>query len=106
MTEEITLEEALELVSFYHEPDLGWGVRSVDGDIKGNVHGNIKGAVFGSIGSTIYGAVGGDVEGDVSGTINGLMWKHVETPRAKLQRLITASGSQELIDAFNQMESN
>ena len=106
MTKQITLEEALKLVSFYHVTGKGWGVLAVDGDIKGNIHGDIQGTVFGSVGRNIYGAVGGDVEGDVSGTINGRKWAFTETPKDKLQRLIEKSGNQELIDTFNQLEGN
>ena len=79
---EITLEEALKIVSFYHRDAWGWRVRSVNGSVNG------------------------DINGDVDGTINGREWKFVETPKEKLQRLITESGNQELIDTFNQLEDN
>ena len=77
MPDQITLKEALELVSFCRK-DWGWEVYSV----KGNV------------------------DGDVYGTINGREWTFVETPKQKFQRLITESGNQELIDTFNQLENN
>ena len=106
MTKQITLEEALNLVSFYYITGKGWGVFAVGGDIHGNIHGNIKGTVFGNVGRNIYGAVGGDVEGTVKGKIEGRKWAFIETPKDKLQRRITESGSPELIDAFNQLENN
>ena len=86
MTKQITLEEALTLVSFEHVTGCGWKV----GAVYGNVHGNVFGNVF----------------GNVSGTINGCKWEFIETPEDKLRRLITASGNQELIDTFNQFENN
>ena len=119
---EITLKEALKIVSFYHMDAWGWRVRSVNGsvngdingDVDGNVRGNvggdvdgdIKGAVNGDIYGEVFGGIGGDVKGNVGGDINGRKWKFVETPKEKLQRLITESGSQELIDTFNQLEDN
>lgn len=148
MTKQITLEEALRLVSFYHTDVCGWGIHTVDGDIHGDVNGDIHGDVNGDVGGIVYGAVdgdvhgavggniygdggvigdvhgsiggnvdghvygavrgdvGGDVDGNVKGRINGRVWRFVETPKDKLQRLITESGNQELIDAFNQMENN
>ena len=132
MTKQITLEEALRLVSFYHTDVCGWGIHTVDGDIHGDVNGDIHGDVNGDVGGIVYGAVdgdvhgavggniygdggvigdvhgsiGGNVDGNVKGRINGRVWRFVETPKDKLQRLITESGSQELIDAFNQMEDN
>ena len=82
MTKQITLEEALKLVSFHHSGTHGWRVSGVNGN------------VFGNVGGSVY------------GTITGYKWKYVETPKDKLQRLITESGDRELIDAFNQMENN
>ena len=82
MTEQITLEEALEIVTFHQNFDGTWVVQDVKSDVLGNV------------------------EGGVWGTINGLKWQFVETPKEKLQRLIEAKGDQELIDAFNQLEDN
>ena len=86
----------------------------VDGNVKGDIHGNVKGDVDGNVKGDIGGTVGGNVKGHVfgnvdgivRGTINGREWKFVETPKDKLQRLITESGNQELIDTFNQMEDN
>ena len=90
MTKRITLEEALKLVSFEHRERRGWRVH----DVKSDVHGDIVGGVIGTI------------TGNVWGTISGRKWEFVETPKEKLQRLITESGNQELIDTFNQLENN
>ena len=122
MTKQITLEEALKLVSFYYVTGCGWRVLDVDGDIDGAVNGTIRGDVNGGINGDINGGINGDVnggirgdvdghifgavKGTVDGTINGRSWKFVETPKDKLQRLITESGNQELIDTFNQLEEN
>ena len=89
--DQITLEEALKLVSFGHVNGRGfWRVRAVNGDVDGNVNGTVH----------------GDVNGNVKGKIKGRSWDFVETPKDKLQRLITESGNQELIDTFNQMEDS
>ena len=98
MTKQITLEEALKLVSFCHSNHCGWQVHYVNGDVEGDVVGNVCGDVDGNI--------LGDVNGIVFGEINGREWESVETPEKKLQRLIAESGNQELIDTFNQMEDN
>ena len=90
MTKEITLEEALKLVSFYQVTGEGWVVCDVHGSVCGDVNGGI----------------GGNIDGYVCGTINGRNWGFIETPKDKLQRLITESGNQELIDTFNQLEDN
>ncbi len=103
---EITLEEALKLVSFYHGGAWGWQVRDVNGDVDGNVNGDINGDVGGNVYGDVDGIVHGNVGGNVRGKINGREWKFVETPKDKLQRLITESGNQELIDTFNQLENN
>ena len=115
---EITLEEALKLVSFDNVGCQGWRVHDVKGDVKGYVNGTIYGNVYGKVGGDVDGGIGGnveggiggnvygDVDGDVHGKIDGRKWKFVETPKDKLQRLITESGNQELIDTFNQMENN
>ena len=66
----------------------------IDGDVRGTVYGDVNGDVE------------GDVRGYVDGTINGRKWESVESPKDKLQRLITESGNQELIDTFNQLEDN
>ena len=126
MVKQITLEEALKLVSFYHTDACGWGIHTVNGTVKGNVKGDVGGNVHGVIGGHVNGSivgsvvgdvfgnvvgdvkgdVFGDVKGDVKGKINGRNWAFIETPKDKLQRLIEESGNQELIDTFNQMENN
>ena len=102
MLAQITLEEALELVSFNHVRGRGWQICSVDSNVYGDVHGDVDGDVRGVVGGDVW----GDVEGDVEGTINGRQWTFVETSKEKLQRFIEESGNQELIDTFNQMENN
>jgi hypothetical protein len=110
MTKQITLEEVLKLVSFEHRGALGWGVCSVFGNIYGAVNGAVNGDIYGDVKGDIYGDIGGGVIGTITGndwgTISGRKWEFVETPKEKLQRLITESGNQELIDTFNQLEDN
>ena len=128
---EITLEEALKLVRFKYSDYIGWQVCDVPSLVHGDVLG-VKGNVFNDVGGNIYGKVGGDkgirgnvegciggnvygdvdgniygkVGGNVKGRINGRVWRFVETPKDKLQRLIVESGNQELIEAFNQLEDS
>ena len=116
MTDQITLEEALKLVKFKYYKDLGWQVCDVPslvhGNVGGGVIGNVKGSIGGEVDGHVYGAVRGDVGGDVEGNvygkvggeIDGRKWAFIETPKDKLERLITESGNQELIDTFNQLE--
>jgi starvation-inducible outer membrane lipoprotein len=106
MTKQITLEEALKLVSFYQLSGGSWHVLEVYGNVKGNVNGNVNGYVDGEIYGDVNGEIYGNVNGNVYGTINGREWKFIETPKNKLQRLIEDSGNQELIDTFNQMKNN
>jgi hypothetical protein len=90
MSEQITLEQALELVSFMKAPEGDWKVLTVWGDVSGDVYGHVR----------------GNVNGKVLGKINGRSWESVETPREKLERLIQESGDQELIEAFNQQQED
>ena len=114
MTKQITLEEALKLVSFYQVAGGDWQVLEVNGNVNGDVDGNVDGDVNGYVDGDVNGYVNGyvdgnvygNVNGNVYGTINGREWKFVETPKDKLQRLIEDSGNQELIDTFNQMKNN
>jgi hypothetical protein len=76
MTEQITLEEALELVEF----EFAQGEWRVVG-VKTNVG--------------LY----------VWGTIRGRDWEFIETPEEKFRRLLDATGDKELIDAFHQFDS-
>lgn len=94
MTDQITLEEALNLVSFIKCKDGKWYVFTVWGDVKNNVCGSV------------LGDVGGNVGGQVWGRISGKEWTFVETPREKLARLIREKGDQELIKAFNQLKDS
>ena len=57
---EITMEEALRLVSFV-KGESGWMVRDVKGDVFGDVMGSVKGGVGGDVGGDVW----GDVEGEV-----------------------------------------
>lgn len=134
MTEKITLEQVLKLVSFMEAPEGDWKVLTVRGNVHGDVHGDVGGEVWGGVHGDVYGDVRGtvcgevrggvngdvcgkiwgsvdnvlgDVRGTVRGTINGRRWESVETPKEKLERLIQESGDQELIKAFNQqLEGN
>ena len=86
MTKQITLEEALDLVSFERNKGGFWQVRSVHSYIHGNIYGDIYGSVY--------------------GTINGRRWKSVETPKDKLQRLLDEVSEEELLKLINQLEDN
>jgi len=81
-------------------------IGGVGGDVDGDIHGDVSGDVVGNIYGDVVGNIYGDVSGSVKGKINGRKWESVETPKDKLQRLITESGNQELIDTFNQLEDN
>ena len=102
MTKQITLEEALKLVSFAKDEDGKWQVEDVCSDIHGYVLGDVYGNVYGSI----WGSVDGDIK---SGE-----WQRVETPKEKFQRLIEEGSRSEispvfkeqLLEAFNQLEEN
>jgi len=60
LTNQITLEKALELVEFELCPE-GWRVKSIKGGV--------------------YGSVWGDIWGNVWSTIKGRRWKFFETPK-------------------------
>ena len=91
MTEQITLEKALKLVTFTLAPDGNWRIIHVLDDVYGSV----------------YGDVNGYVKGTVYGTINGKEWRSIETPKDKLKRLIEEGADKEqLLEAFNQLEDN
>lgn len=97
--EQITLEQALELVSFMKPRVGGWKVLTVYDDVHGDVHGHVH-----DVRGDVLGDVWGNVNGKVLGKINGRSWESVETPQEKLERLIQESGDQELIEAFNQQQ--
>ena len=74
MTDQITLEEALELVEFELAPE-GWRVKNV----KGSVYGDVLGKVWGDVCGIVY--------GNVYGTINGRQWTFIGTPKEALNQL-------------------
>ncbi len=126
MTDQITREELLGLISVVEGLDGAWCVEDVltdvYGDVRGNIYGDVRGPVNGSVRGyggvrvhgDVYGTVGGNVRGNVygivggtvGGTINGKHWQHVETPRQKVERLIKETGHTELLEAFNQLEDS
>ena len=111
MSKQITLEEALQLVSFELDEYGDWHLIDVHTTIHGLVNGdvsNIKGDVI-TVGGDV-GTVGGNVGnvvGTVYGNISGREWQFTETPKDKLKRLIKEGASKdELLEAFNQLEDN
>jgi len=99
MPEQITLEEALELVTFKRNADGDWLVNHV----KSSVYGNVEGTVFGDIKKSVC----GNICGNLGGTINGRNWQFIETPKEKLQRLIEEGADKaELLEALDQLEDN
>ena len=106
MTKQITLEKALELVSFYQGLDGIWYVDNVKGKITGDVFDDIEGTVHGDVTGDVCGSIWGDV-GRVDGRINSREWQYVETPKEKLKRLIEEGADKEqLLEAFNQLEDS
>ena len=95
-TNQITIDEALELVDFYQSHSGKWYVSAVKGHC-----GTVKG---------YCGIVEGNchrVGGKVLTTINGREWQYIETPKGKLKRLIEEDADKEqLLEAVNQMEEN
>ena len=105
MTEQITIEEAIKLVSFKKDECEGWFVIDVHADVYGNVYGDVSGHVQGHVGGDVGGNVVGNIEGTVRVTINERKWQFVETSKEKLKRLIEEGASKhELLEAFNQLE--
>ena len=131
MTKQITLEQALQLVSFKLGLMGDWQVEhvhsavygnvggfvlgniddfvggnvagDVEGDVKGDVRGNVRGNVYGNV----YGDVCRNVYGDVNGNIGGKKWQLIETPKEKLRRLIEkGADKEELLEAFNRLEQS
>jgi hypothetical protein len=103
MTEQITLEEALQLVTFEQTYDGQWFILNVCGNV-----GNIDGNVCGNVNGNVWGSVKGNVDGTIRGTINGKEWTYVvETPKHRLKRLIEeGAATEKLIKAFNRLEEN
>lgn len=107
MTEQITLEQALELVDFDQSNCGTWHVNVVKGScftVKGSC-----GTVEGNCG-IIKGYCGlvegncGIVDGRVLTTINGRQWQYVETPKERLTRLIEEGASkEELLNALEEL---
>jgi len=86
MANQITIEQALELVEFEHGL-AGWQIKTVYDDIYGDVHGDVKGQVW--------------------GTIGGRQWQFVDTPKEKLKRLIEeGANKQEILKALDRLEDS
>jgi len=104
MTDQITLEEVLELVELEFV-NRAWRVKHVQGSVWKNVYGSVYGYVRDDVDE-----VGGNVRevgGIVHGTISGCEWQFVETPKEKLKRLIgEGAGKAQLLEAFNQLEGS
>ena len=110
MTDQITLEEALELVTFWKGPSGKWHVSTVKGSCN-TVEGNcviVKGNCITVEGDCL--TVEGNcrvIEGTVYDTINGRQWQYVETPKDELKRLIKEGATKErLLKTINQLEDN
>ena len=107
MTNQITREELLELVSVNRNAHGQWYIIGVSDSIYGNVSGTVYGDVRGNVGGNVGGTVCGDVGGTVCGDINGREWQYVETPKDKIKRLIDEGADKEqLLEAVSQMEDN
>ena len=103
MTNQITREELLELITVAKNPDGSWRII----DVYGTVYGDVRGFDGGDVRGTVYGTVYGNVCGDVLGTINGREWQYVETPKEKLERLVIEGATKEqLLEAVNQLEDD
>ena len=109
MTDQITLEEALELVSFTQDEDGEWQVKdvygyvhgdtyrgvfgNVGGDVGGSVSGDVRGKVWGSVCGNVVRDVGGSIGGNVGGTVKGDIklgeWQRMKTPRPTREQLLT-----------------
>ena len=86
MTDQITIEQALELVEFELRPD-GWRVKNVEGSVYGDVLCNVW--------------------GNVGGTINGRQWKFAETPKEELKRLVKEGADKEtLLATIDRLENS
>jgi hypothetical protein len=110
MIDQITIEEALELVDFELYPE-GWRVKNVKGNVRGDVGGDIWGAVLrdvcGNVHGNVLGSVCGDVYSDVGGTINGRLWKFIETPKERLRRLIEEDADKDkILEALDRLEDS
>ena len=74
MSEQITMDEVLELVSF---KKIGgkWNLKSIRGDVSDDCCGSIGGNVWGNIGGSVEGDIEVDVIGDVFGNVVGNVHK-------------------------------
>ena len=74
MSEQITLDELLKLVSV---EKIGgkWNLKSIRGDVSDDCCGSIGGNVWGNIGGSVEGDIEGDVIGDVFGNVVGNVHK-------------------------------
>lgn len=98
MTDQITLEKALELVDFELGSE-GWRVKSVKGSVYGDIFGSAVGNIWGDVGGSVC-----NVWGNVGGTIKGRQWEFIETPKEKLKRLIEeGAGKDEILEALDQL---
>jgi len=97
MTDQITLEDALELVEFEHGSS-GWRVKNVQGSVGGSVWGDVWGSVWGSVGCSVWGSVGC--------AIKGQKWEYAETHRERFERLLVETKNEELIEAFKRLEDS
>ena len=87
MANQITLEEALELVEFELDPE-GWRVKQVRGSVWGHVWGGVRGSVAGDVQGNVQGNIGGNLHG----TIRGRQWKFIETSKEELNQLEDSNG--------------
>ena len=85
MSEPITMEEVLKLVSFDKGLDGQWRVKDVCGGVEGDVWGNVGGDVVGyvvgdvnNVGGDVCCAVYGDVGGSVYGNVGGAVYGNVK----------------------------
>ena len=98
MAEQITLEEALQLVEFEYVSD-SWQVKHVKSGVEGDVEGDVVGDIAGDL--------WGDIKGNFYGTIKGRKWQLVETSQEKLRRLIEEGADRgELLEALDQLEDS
>ena len=95
MTDKITLEEALELVTFTQNDRGEWEVEDVIGNVNGDVWGNVEGSVCGYVGCS----VGRNVICTVEGDIKSDEWQRVKTPNP-------TGGPPLWIELYNQQEDN
>ena len=86
MANQITIEQALELVEFEHGL-AGWQIKTVYDDVYGDVHGDVKGQVW--------------------GTIKGRQWQFVDTLKEELKHLIKQGADKdELLAAIDRLEDS